>query len=286
MSEARSDRWLSVLLSILVHGAIVGLLGFGWWHFRKPVSAPQQLAIEATVVMDTAAAVAVPAPAEPAPAEPAPAPTAAPAPAPEPPPAPIPAPPSAAVAERAAAAAAAEARRQDDVERTREQRRREAEQQEAARRAAERAAERAAAEQAAVQKAQAEAEAAAKLKAQQAAADKARREAELRVQLASEERINAARGSAEMASYLALITGRINRAWIRPSSVRAGLSCVLHVTQVPGGEVTGVQIVSCNGDQAARESIEAAVYRASPLPTPSNPDLFDRSLTIRFHPDE
>jgi colicin import membrane protein len=192
----------------------------------------------------------------------------------------MPAPPSAAAAERAAAAA--EAKRLDDAERTREQRRREAEQQETARRAAEHAA----AEQAAVQKAQALAESAAKLKAQQAAADNARREAELRAQLASEERINAARGSAEMASYLALITGRINRAWIRPSSVRAGLSCVLHVTQVPGGEVTGVQIVSCNGDQAARESIEAAVYRASPLPTPSNQDLFDRNLTIRFHPDE
>ena len=272
MKQARNDRWVSVLLSVLVHAAIVGLLGFGWWRFRKPVSVPQQLAIEATVVMDTAAAVSVP-------AEASPAPVAVPAPV----PAPIPAPPSAAATERAAAAAA---KRLDDAERTREQRRRDAEQQEAARRDAERAAERAAAEQAAVQKAQAVAESAAKLKAQQAAADKARREAELHAQLASEERVNAARGSAEMASYLALITGRINRAWIRPSSVRAGLSCVLHVTQVPGGEVTGVQIVSCNGDQAARESIEAAVYRASPLPTPSNPDLFDRNLTIRFHPDE
>ena len=272
MKQARNDRWVSVLLSVLVHTAIVGLLGFGWWRFRKPVSVPQQLAIEATVVMDTAAAVSVP-------AEASPAPVAVPAPV----PAPIPAPPSAAATERAAAAAA---KRLDDAERTREQRRRDAEQQEAARRDAERAAERAAAEQAAVQKAQAVAESAAKLKAQQAAADKARREAELHAQLASEERVNAARGSAEMASYLALITGRINRAWIRPSSVRAGLSCVLHVTQVPGGEVTGVQIVSCNGDQAARESIEAAVYRASPLPTPSNPDLFDRNLTIRFHPDE
>jgi colicin import membrane protein len=50
--------------------------------------------------------------------------------------------------------------------------------------------------------------------------------------------------------------------------------------------VTGVQIGNCNGDAAVRESIEAAVYRASPLPTPSNPDLFDRSLKFNFHPDE
>ncbi len=251
MSEARSDRWVSVLLSVLVHAGIVGLLGFGWWHFRKPVSAPQQLAIEAIVVVDTATPAA--AAAEPA-AAPAPVATPAPLPTPAPPP-----------PDAAAEDAAAERQRQEDEDHAREQRRREAEQQETARRAA---------------------ESATKLKAQRAAADKARREAELRATLASEERINAARGSAEMASYLALITGRINRAWIRPSSVRAGLSCVLHVTQVPGGEVTGVQIVSCNGDQAARESIEAAVYRASPLPTPSNPDLFDRNLTIRFHPDE
>ncbi|MGB8692131.1 MAG: hypothetical protein WCD08_01315, partial [Steroidobacteraceae bacterium] len=73
MSEARRDRWLSVLLSVLVHAAIVGLLGFGWWHFRKPVTAPQQLAIEATVVVDTATSAAAAVAAAPA-AAPAPVP--------------------------------------------------------------------------------------------------------------------------------------------------------------------------------------------------------------------
>jgi colicin import membrane protein len=58
------------------------------------------------------------------------------------------------------------------------------------------------------------------------------------------------------------------------------------VTQVPGGEVTGVQVGSCNGDAAVRDSIEAAVYRASPLPEPPNPDLFDRNLVFNFKPDE
>jgi colicin import membrane protein len=60
----------------------------------------------------------------------------------------------------------------------------------------------------------------------------------------------------------------------------------VRVTQVPGGVVTGVQIGSCNGDAAVRESIETAVYRASPLPSPTNPDVFERILTIHFHPDE
>jgi colicin import membrane protein len=96
----------------------------------------------------------------------------------------------------------------------------------------------------------------------------------------------AARGSAEAAAYRSLIQARIQRAWIRPPGAQAGINCEVRVTQVPGGTVTGVQITRCNGDQTVRESIEAAVNRASPLPIPSNPDLFDRNLVITFHPDD
>ena len=291
MSEARGDRTVAVLLSVLLHAAVVGLLGWGWWHYRKPPEPPRQLAIEATVVT---ANTATPAPA-PTPQPVAPA-TEPPAAATPPQPAPVSAPPVPEQAQPDKAAQAAAARRENAVrerkeqadrerERVREQRADEQREREAAERAAAEKEAKAAAKEAADKAA---ADKAAKLKAQaaQAAQDKARREVELRAQLASEERINAARSSAEMASYIAMITGRINRAWIRPPSARAGLSCELHVTQVPGGEVTAVQIASCNGDQATRESIEAAVYRASPLPSPSNPDLFDRNLVIRFHPDE
>ena len=38
-------------------------------------------------------------------------------------------------------------------------------------------------------------------------------------------------------------------------------------------------------DPAVRESIEAAVYRASPLPPPPDPSLFDTNLRIEFKPD-
>jgi colicin import membrane protein len=49
--------------------------------------------------------------------------------------------------------------------------------------------------------------------------------------------------------------------------------------------VTQVSIGACNGDQAVRDSIEAAVYRASPLPPPPDPSLFQRDLEITFKPD-
>jgi len=258
MSPAGSGsgrRWLAVLLSVLVHGSIVAALAWSWWRWRAPPRAPEQLAIEATVVQQKATT-AAPAPES--------TPAAAPAPTPSPePPAP----------QRDLAAAQAEAKAAE------EQARREQEQRAEAARLKEQEAQ-------AEQQKQEEAERAAQEQAQRAAKDKARREAELRAQLAAEERANAARSSAEAAAWVALIRDKVTRNWIRPPSARAGVKCEVHVTQVPGGVVTGVQIGSCNGDAAVRESIEAAVYRASPLPTPSNPDLFDRSLKFDFHPDE
>jgi colicin import membrane protein len=87
-----------------------------------------------------------------------------------------------------------------------------------------------------------------------------------------------------MASWIQQITARIQRAWIRPASARAGIECVLYVTQVPGGEIVNVRLGACNGDQAVRESIEAAAFRASPLPPPPDPALFERNLIINFRP--
>ena len=246
-----------MLLSVVVHAGLVAALVWGWWTFRTAPRAPQQLAIEATVVLERSATVT---------------PAAAPAPAPSP--AVAPAPPVARPEPHA-----------QDRKQAVEQAQRVREQQHAAAAAA-RLKEQEAAAASAAASASAAAERAASEQAQRVARDKARRESELRAQLATEERVNAARGSAEAAAWLALIRDRVTGAWIRPPSARAGVNCEVHVTQVPGGVVTGVQIGNCNGDAAVRESIEAAVYRASPLPEPSNPDLFDRSLKFNFHPDE
>jgi colicin import membrane protein len=62
--------------------------------------------------------------------------------------------------------------------------------------------------------------------------------------------------------------------------------CKIEVTQVRGGEVTKAKVTDCNGDAAVRQSIENAVYRASPLPEPTNPALFQRTITLVFKPNE
>lgn len=123
----------------------------------------------------------------------------------------------------------------------------------------------------------------------QAAADQKaheQRESELRRQMADEERLRALQSGPQQASYIASIQSRITRAWLRPESARPGIVCKIQVTQIPGGEVTSAHVTDCNGDEAVRQSVENAVYRASPLPEPPDPALFQRNLTLVFKPNE
>lgn len=115
-----------------------------------------------------------------------------------------------------------------------------------------------------------------------------RRELELQRALVDEEqRAATASLRARLASqWAAAIQGRVQRAWIRPPSARSGLDCIVAVTQAPGGMVVNVEVRQCNGDQAVRQSIEAAVLRSSPLPPPPDSAIFERQLELRFRPND
>jgi colicin import membrane protein len=263
-----SDRWVSIVLSVLLHGALLAALVWGWLLFRRPPRPAPTLAIEATVVDARAMRGAQPQR------------ETAPAPAPQPPPQEALGPPEPTPEELA----------------QREQERHQAE--EAAAAAEKEAAEKQAAEEQAAKEAetrrQAEAALAAQALAQKRAAEQQRqeeareekeREEDLQRSLAAEAESDTARAGPALANWEAQIAAKITRAWLRPPTARPGIECMLNVTQVPGGEVTQVTIGECNADEAVRESIEAAVYRASPLPPPPDPALFDRNLKIDFKPD-
>jgi colicin import membrane protein len=112
------------------------------------------------------------------------------------------------------------------------------------------------------------------------------REAELRKQLEEEEGRAQAENAGLLNQYIALIEQHIVRNWNRPPSARPGLECSVRVAQTPSGTVLSVQIGQCNGDAAVKQSIEAAVMRASPLPPPPDPRLFERNLVLVFKPEE
>ena len=120
--------------------------------------------------------------------------------------------------------------------------------------------------------------------------ERQRNDAERRRQLeqelqAEQNRIDAMNAGAQ-ARYIYAIGQKIVRNWIPPASSVQGLKCVVSVRQLPGGEVVSVVIERCNGDEAVRRSVEAAVYKASPLPLPEDPNLFDRNLLFEFEPTE
>jgi colicin import membrane protein len=263
-------------LSVLLHGALVGMLVYGFMQFRHPPPRINALAIDATVVSQAAldGARRPPAPVPPAPAPPSPPPEVEQT---------VPPPPDLA-AQKAAAEAQAEHVAAAEAAQAAQERA-------AAKRAAD-AAERQAEEEkaAAAKAAQARKEAAeAAAKAKAAAAAKlqaAASQADLQRSIDAEERLDAARASGAMSSWVAQITARIQRAWIRPPSARPGLECTLYLTQVPGGEIVNVRLGACNGDDAVKQSILDAAYRASPLPAPSDPSLFERNLEVTFRPTD
>ncbi|MDJ0939627.1 MAG: cell envelope integrity protein TolA [Woeseiaceae bacterium] len=100
--------------------------------------------------------------------------------------------------------------------------------------------------------------------------------------LAAEEEAMAARSSPEMALYISQISNKIQRNWIRPTTAPDDLECVVRVSQLPSGEVLRVDVTSCNAGDVVARSVEAAVRKASPLPLPANPLLFTRELRLTF----
>jgi colicin import membrane protein len=262
----------------MLHSGIVVAAVYGWFTWKHRPPPVTTLAIEASVVDERALKGIAPEP-KPEPPPPEPAPEPEPVPEEQGPPKPDPA-----ELDRKREEERLEQEKREQEEKKAEEEKKEAEKQAAAKAAAEKAAaEKAAAEKKAAEKKKAEEAAAAK----KAAEEKAllARQAELRKMMEAEERGDALRNSDEANRWHAQIIARITRAWNRPISAQSGVNCVVLVEQVPGGEVSKVRVESCSVDDAAlRESVEAAVLRASPLPEPPNPALFERNLRLIFAP--
>lgn len=128
-------------------------------------------------------------------------------------------------------------------------------------------------EQAALKKQQAEAESR-EIARLQDEEEKTRREAAQRARMAG-----------VVDKYKALILGAIGRQWILPDQVNTSLSSRFKIRLAPNGAVLDVQLTRSSGDPVLDRSAEAAIYKASPLPVPSEADMFnvfrEISLTVR-----
>jgi colicin import membrane protein len=83
--------------------------------------------------------------------------------------------------------------------------------------------------------------------------------------------------------YQAAIQQFVTQNWLRPPTAQPGLRCTLKIVQIPGGEVISAAISGkCNGDEATRRSILAAVERGGALPYRGFEDAFAREIDFIF----
>ncbi len=87
----------------------------------------------------------------------------------------------------------------------------------------------------------------------------------------------------ERERYVATIAAIVTDNWLRPPTAQAGLRCRVKVVQIPGGEIISSALVGrCNGDEATRRSILAAVERTGVLPYRGFEDVFTREIEFIF----
>ncbi|MCW8496166.1 cell envelope integrity protein TolA [Fluoribacter dumoffii] len=94
-----------------------------------------------------------------------------------------------------------------------------------------------------------------------------------------------ARMAGEVDKYKALIVNAIGRNWILPENVDSSLSSQFRIRLAPDGMVLQVTLTRSSGDPLLDRSAQTAIYKASPLPVPADPETFnlfrDISLTVR-----
>ena len=85
--------------------------------------------------------------------------------------------------------------------------------------------------------------------------------------------------------YKTLITHAISQQWILPDHANNRLSSQFRIRLAPNGTVLEVSLIRSSGDPILDRSAQSAIYKASPLPVPSDPEMFnlfrDISLTVR-----
>ena len=130
-------------------------------------------------------------------------------------------------------------------------------------------------------------------KKREAVQRKQRDEQALREMLLQEEQeraqaAKAARAASLVDEYKVAIRQKVSRNWVRPPGASQGLKCMVKVRLVPSGEVLEAKVVRSSGNTVFDRSVENAVYKAAPLPIPTDTDLFDffREIEFLFNPGD
>ena len=100
----------------------------------------------------------------------------------------------------------------------------------------------------------------------------------------------------EMRREAAALTSKAKDAWIgaivrkiKPNvqaqpNIPGNPEAVFDVTLLPNGELLAVRLRKSSGYKSYDDALERAILKSSPLPKPDRPELFERSLELKFRP--
>jgi colicin import membrane protein len=119
----------------------------------------------------------------------------------------------------------------------------------------------------------------------------AERETQMRAQAEREQRERAAQvAQAAMtraqADWIDKIRAKIRSNIIMPGDIPGNPEAVVSVVQLPTGEVIDAQLKKSSGVRAYDDAVVRAILKSSPLPRPAQPEVFARTLELRFRPNE
>lgn len=101
-----------------------------------------------------------------------------------------------------------------------------------------------------------------------------------------QEALENAKIATEIEKYKALITDAISRQWILPENIDHDAKSLFRIRLAEDGLVLEVSLLKSSGDPILDRSAQNAIHKASPLPVPQDPKMFNifRDIKLTVNP--
>ena len=101
---------------------------------------------------------------------------------------------------------------------------------------------------------------------------------------AGDQRVGGGATQGLQTAYIDAIRLAVSKNWVPPKNL-PNASCVVHITQLPGGDLMAVKVdEACPFDTQGRKALEQAIKLAQPLPYKGYESVWQRILDVSFHP--
>ena len=92
--------------------------------------------------------------------------------------------------------------------------------------------------------------------------------------------------TAARADYIRRIQAKIKGNVNLPPELAGNPEAIFDVVQLPTGEIIDVTLKKSSGARVYDDAVQRAIVKSSPLPRPDRAELFQRTLTLKFRPQD